>query len=44
MADTRLWMIVDDQLTDAETFAASFERALSVEGYAWKAAQAAAAQ
>ncbi|MGO4737352.1 hypothetical protein AB4099_12465 [Bosea sp. 2KB_26] len=44
MADARVWMIVDDQLRDAETFAASFERAFPVEGYVWKAAQAADAQ
>lgn len=44
MADTRTWMVVDDQLNDAQTFAASFHRALPVDGYVWKAIQAAAAQ
>ncbi len=40
----RTWIIVDDQLSEAETFAASFERAAPMEGYASKAMQAADAQ
>lgn len=44
MAKTRSWIIVDDQISDAEAFAANFHRAAPVGGFDWKAMQAAEAQ
>ena len=44
MAEVRTWIIVDDQFGEAQSFAANFERSAPMEGYAWKALQAAEAQ
>jgi hypothetical protein len=44
MAEVRTWIIVDDQISEAESFAANFQRSAPTEGYAWKALQAADAQ
>ncbi len=44
MGDTRQWIIADDQLQDAEAFAASFEREMPVAGISWIAMQASDAQ